>query len=298
MKKFAIFIDSTGELNKEFREKYDVDYCPMQINFEGKEYVASLDYDSGYTPHELYEKMRGGMRVRTSQVLNQTFDTKFRAALDKGYDVLYIACSSGLSASVQAASIIGKELEKEYAASGLRVVAFDSLISGYAQGSMAMKASEMRKAGKTLDEVVTWLTENRLRFNQFATTDNLTYLAKAGRVKASKAFFGNLFGVKPIIISDVKGQNFAFKKEKGRKASLAEVARLTVEAADDIENQVIYIGHCDDEEAAKFVKEEILKIAKPLDFYIGPIGPIVGASCGPGMIGVYCFGKEVTIVGE
>lgn len=296
MRKFAILIDSTGELNKEFREKYDIDYCPMQINFEGKEYIASLDYDSGYTAHELYEKMRGGMRVRTSQVLNSTFDTKFRAALEKGEDVLYIACSSGLSASVGAASILSKDLEKEY--KGSKIVCFDSLISGYAQASMAIKASEMRKEGKSLDEVVAWLTANRLRFNQFATTDNLTYLAKAGRVKASKAFFGNLFGVKPIIISDIVGQNYAFKKEKGRKASLMEVARLTVEAADDIEHQVIYIGHCDDEEAAKFVKEEILKLAKPLDFYIGPIGPIVGASCGPGMIAAYCFGKEVTIKGE
>ncbi|MDY6429874.1 MAG: DegV family protein [Bacilli bacterium] len=295
-RKFAILIDSTGELNKEFRTKYDIDYCPMQLAFEGKEYLASLDYDSGYTPHEIYQKEAQGVRVTTSQVTNETYLNKFKKYLDEGKDILYIACSSALSASVNAAKLVAKELEKEY--KGAKIICFDSLITGYAQADMALRASKMREEGKSLDEVFAWLDANKLRFNQFATTPTLTYLARAGRVKGSKAFLGNLFGVKPIIISDIKGNNFAYKKVKGRKPSLIEIAKSAVEAAEDIEHQVIYIGHCDDEEAALFVKEEILAMAKPLDIYIGPIGPIVGASCGPGMIATYSFGKEVTILGE
>ena len=44
------------------------------------------------------------------------------------------------------------------------------------------------------------------------------------------------------------------------------------------------------------VKEEILKLAKPAEIYVGPIDPIVGASTGPGTLITYCFGKEVTLV--
>ena len=47
-------------------------------------------------------------------------------------------------------------------------------------------------------ETAQYIEEIRLCVNQFGTVGSLEYLRRAGRVKASKAFFGNLFGVKPI----------------------------------------------------------------------------------------------------
>ena len=39
----------------------------------------------------------------------------------------------------------------------------------------------------------------------------------ANRVSGAAAFFGNLFNVKPMIISDIHGYNVAIEKVKGRK---------------------------------------------------------------------------------
>jgi fatty acid-binding protein DegV len=105
--------------------------------------------------------------------------------------------------------------------------------------------------------------EQAPKYNQFGAIDDLTYLKRAGRVSASSAFFGNLFGVKPIVISDIKGHNYAYKKVKGRKASLIDIAQETVAATEDIEHATIWIGHIDDPEGAEFVRQEILKLAKP-----------------------------------
>ena len=99
-------------------------------------------------------------------------------------------------------SKVAKELADEYPNN--TVFCVDSLISSLGQGSLAIKASELRAEGKTAVETADFLISNRLKFNQFGTADTLEYLRRAGRVKASKAFFGNLFGVKPIIISDIK----------------------------------------------------------------------------------------------
>ncbi|OPZ36682.1 MAG: Fatty acid-binding protein [Tenericutes bacterium ADurb.BinA155] len=296
MNSFAILIDSTGDLGKDLRKQYDIDYCPMGISIDGKDYPASLDWDQGMTPHQLYDLMRQGMKFYTSQVPAQTFESKFKQYLDQGLDVYYIACSSGLSGSVNIARSVAAKLAPAYPHQ--KIVCFDSLISGYAQGAMAIKASEMRKEGKGLDEVAAWLDKNKLRYNQFGAIDDLTYLKRAGRVSASSAFFGNLFGVKPIVISDTKGHNYAYKKVKGRKASLIDIAQETVAATDDIEHSTIWIGHIDDPEGAEFVRQEILKLAKPGNIYVGPIGPIVGGSTGPGTVATYCFGKEVTVCGE
>jgi len=290
---FKIILDSTSDLSKDLRDKYDLDYCRMGVTVLDKEYYADLDYKE-YSHKEFYDWMRNGARIYTSQVGDIEFKEVFSKYLKEGYDILYIACSSGLSASYNASLKVKEELLKEF--TDRRIECFDSLISGFAQGSMGIKASLMQKEGKTLDEVLTYLYENRLRFNQFGLIDDLNYLKRAGRVKASKAFFGNLFGVKPIVISDVKGKNYAAYKAHGRKGSINETARLTVEAMEGDYNQVVYIAHADVEEDAKLLKQAIINLKPEIkNFYMGYLGPIIGASTGPGTIATYVFGKEVTL---
>jgi len=291
MNKIKIFIDSTGDLPKDLRDKYDIDYCPMVVTVDDKEVIASLDYDQGYTLKQFYDVMREGRRIFTSQVPDHVFVEKFTAALKDGFDILYIGCSSKLSASVLAGEKVALGLRKEFPNN--RIVVFDSKISCYGQGEMAIIASKMRKEGKTLDEIEAWLSLNIFKFNQFATVDSLLYLKRAGRVSATSAFFGNIFGVKPILISDRLGQNLAIEKIKGTKQSLLYLAKAAVEAGEDLTGKTIFIGHADAIKAAEFVRDEILKLAPGVNIYIGPIGPIVGASTGPGTIGVYVFGKEV-----
>ena len=132
--------------------------------------------------------------------------------------------------------------------------------------------------------------------NQEATVESLTYLKQAGRVSAMSAFFGGLLSVKPIIISDVKGNNVSIEKVKGRKNSLTRVAERVAERYIAGDYPDIWIRHCDCYEDAITLKNEIssrLSVPDEL-FHIGYAGPILGASCGPGMIAVYFNGKEVT----
>ncbi len=295
MREFAIVTDSTSDLCHDLREKYNIDYVQMNISYDDKELPASLDWEI-YTAKQLYDVMRAGKRVRTTQVPYGSFLEKFRKYASEGKDVLYISCSSALSGSINIARSVKEEVLEEY--KDARIECVDSLISCLGQGLLVIEVAKLREEGKNLDEVIEWLENNKLKMQQAATVEDLEYLKRAGRVKASSAFFGNLFGVKPIIISDVIGQNYAFKKVKGRTASLKYLVEYMKENVVDIENQVIGIGHADNIEAANFVKDEILKEFKPKEIFIDYIGPIVGASVGPGTIGLYFMGKEVTIKGE
>ena len=234
--------------------------------------------------------MRSGKRYKTVQVTVKTFDEKFREHLSKGEDILYIACSSGLSGSVKTAQVISQELRSDFP--DRKIVCIDSLISGLGQGSMAIKAAQMRDEGKSLDETAAWIEDNKLFFNQYGTVENLDYLKAAGRVTASSAFFGNLFSVKPILISDLEGHNLAVKKVKGRKSSLYELAAMTAQYITDPLSQTIYIGHADDEEAANVVAEKIKELIPGASTSLYVIGPIVGASVGPGTIIVFYSGRH------
>ncbi len=294
MSEFVIFGDSTCDLSKAIREQYGIEYVAMNYVVDDQEYVASLDWQS-HPVHDFYNLMRDGKRVFTTQVPKQNYIDAFTAALDAGKDIVYISCSSALSGSIGTAQVVAQELAETYPEASIHCI--DSLISSLGQGHLLITAAQCRAEGKSAAETAEYIKSIRLQVNQCGTVDSMEYLRRAGRIKASKAFFGNLFGIKPLIISDIKGQNYAYKKVKGAANARAAIAQHAVDAADGV-YETLYISHADDEEAAIALKDEILALAPFKNVVFGYIGPIVGASVGPGTIIAYTFGKEVTIEGN
>lgn len=292
MRKFAILTDSCSDLSKELREKFDIDYVKNIIAINGKEFPVSLDWEY-FSAKEYYDMMRKGVKTKSTQVPQKDFYDYFLKCAQEGIDVLYVGCSSALSGSVNAAKIMKEDILEEYP--NIKIEIVDCLVSSFGEGLQAIKAAELRAEGKTIEEVRDYLLENRLKFLQYGSVETLEYLRRAGRVKATAAFFGNIFSVKPIIISDIKGQNYAYKKVKGRRASILEIIKQVKENIVNPENQYIGIGHADCLEDAEFIKEQLEKEINVKGFYINNINPAVGASVGPGMFGVYFVGKEVTV---
>ncbi|WP_034442503.1 DegV family protein [Butyrivibrio sp. AE2032] len=291
MATFDVLTDSTSDLTPELRQEYSIDYFEMEFSTEEKTYQASLDWND-IGAHAFYETMRNDVKYRTAQVSVKNFTDKMRAHLSEGKDIIYIACSSALSSSVKTAYIVRDELREEFP--DRKVICIDSLISGMAQGMLAIECAKMRDQGKTVEECGEWLEDNKFFYNQCATTETLSYLKEAGRVTASSAFFGNLFAVKPIIISDSKGQNLAVKKVKGRKSSFTEIADHVSNYIVSPEKQTVWIGHADCFFDAEQLEMEIKSKIKGVNVKKYVIGPIVGVSVGPGTLICNYFGKSKT----
>ena len=294
-KDYAIVGDSTCDLTSELRKKYSIEYVKMNYVVEGSEYPASLDWES-HTAQEFYGLMRNGKRVTTTQVPRGVFESEFKKHLQAGRDILYIGCSSALSGSVNLARTIAEELIEEYPERN--IICIDALNSSLGQGMMLIKAAMLREEGVSIEENAAYIEENKLRVNQCGTVASLEYLRKAGRVKASSAFFGNLFGVKPIIISDAIGQNYAIKKVKGAINARKEIARMIAEEAIEPEHHQLCITHADCEAEALALRDEILALKPFAGVTLNYIGPIVGASVGPGTVIAYCYGEKVTVEGK
>lgn len=289
MNKIKIITDSTSDLSKQIRDEYGIDYCCMGFSLGETDYKASLDWED-FSFHDYYEKMRSGSLFKTIQVTTKQFLETFTKYLQEGMDIVYIGCSSALSGSVASAEMLARELRREY--KGQQILCVDSLISGMGQGMMVIEAAKMRDEGKSAEEIAQYLEESKMYCDQVGTVESLEYLKKAGRVSASSAFFGNLFAVKPILISDKTGQNLAVKKVKGRKSSLEETAEQVRKYIDPSVEQTVYISHADDEQAALRVESMIREKVPGVPTELAKIGPIVGASVGPGTIIVYFHGAS------
>lgn len=295
MRQVKIITDSCSDLSVELLERYDVDYVKMKTVYEGKETDASLAWEF-YSPKEFYGIMRDGKRITTTQVPVEEFQAGFTKWLDKGYDIVYIGCSTKQSGSVNTATVVARQLLEKY--EGAAVHCIDSLRASMGEGLLALRAAELRDAGLSADEIAEKILAVRNNVVEFVAVHTLDALRRAGRVKASAAFFGNLLGIKPIIIADKNGVQTPVTKVKGRKKSLDEIVARLKAAIRDPENQTVYLAHADcNEEEVNYVKEAILREIPCKDVYVNYIGPIIGASIGPDAVALLCFGEEVTFEG-
>lgn len=293
MRDYVILSDSCCDLDADLRKKYGIEYIPMRIIFGDTDIPASLDWEK-ISPKEFYDMMRGGVRVRTAQINADEFKEAFSKYLDEGKDVMYIACSSALSNSYKS-SLMAHDILAQERPDG-KIVCIDSRNACLGLGMICMTASELRAEGKSIDETAQYIEAHKQEINQFATVESLNYLKRAGRVSTTSAVFGGLLQVKPIIISDADGQNVAVEKVKGRKNSLVRLADLFKETYRSNPHQRICIGHADAPEAAEELKA-LVKERMPeegVEVITAGIGPIIGATTGPGTLAVYCYGKEVT----
>ena len=292
MRKVKVIADSCADLNVEQLNKYGIAFAKMSTSCDGVESVATLTWTEDEV-HALYNKMRDGKRIITAQVSVEEFQRIFEEYLKQDMDIVYIGCSSKQSGSVNTGFVTAKKLMEKY--EGSTIICIDSLNASMGEGMLAIEAAKMANDGASATEIEAHILSIRKKVNQYVTVHSLDALKRAGRVKGSAAFFGNLMGVKPIIISDANGDQAAYKKVKGRQKSFEEIVALLKSTMIEPENQVVYLTHadCAKEEIDGLV--ELIKKEIPCqDVEVGYIGPIIGASIGPDAVGIWGFGQEVT----
>ena len=288
MKKFVIVSDSTCELTEDLRKHYDVEYIPMYISYDNTSLHADVDWVK-LSAKDFYDLQRNDTRVFTSQVPVGDYVERFEQYIQDGYDILSISCSSGLSASIKASMVAREQLMEKYPTA--TIVCVDSLTCSFGLGLLCMYASKLRAEGKDIHQVAQALEELKGNVNQLGTVDDLKYLKRAGRISATTAVFGTLLNIKPIILSNNKGENVSAEKVKGRIKSFRRIAELTKELYTGANMGGIFIAHGDCLEGAEKLRDHILQLMPDAQITIGILNPIVGASCGPNTLAVYFVGQ-------
>ena len=154
MRDYVIVTDSASDLPKEILKEYDIPCLPLYYSIDGVIYGDEKNIE----PHEFFELMRKGA-MPTTMGCNPEYATEmFRSILNQGKDILHIAFSSALSVSYNSARIAAEDLKEEFPDSNIVVI--DSKAASLGQGLLVYKAATLKKEGKSLEEVKTWIEEN------------------------------------------------------------------------------------------------------------------------------------------
>jgi DegV family protein with EDD domain len=288
MKDFQIFTDSCCDLPIEYIKEKNIEFASLTCGYGGKQYFD--DFGQSLTHKQFFQDLRNGQTPLTSQPSVEEFYQKFKTILEKNKDILYICVSSGLSGTENSATVAKNMLLEEYPEMKISIV--NILTASLGQGLMVMKAFEMKEMGKSHDEIVNYMEENKQRLNTYMTVDDLHHLKRGGRLSSAAAMLGIVLHIKPILTINNEGRVMTVLKIKGRKSSIKKLAEIVAERILNPEDQVIGVCHGDCIEEALKLKESILQLVKVKDIIINFTGPAVGTHGGPGNLAVFFMGKE------
>ena len=289
MHSYIFMTDSDSDISYQFVDENDVEMVYMPYIVDGKEYMDDLGRAG--TQKAYFQKMRAGTAPKTSLLPVSAYLEYFEPHLKAGKDILFIAFSSKMSATQENAKNAREEILKQYPDRRIEIV--DTLSISRPMALLVEKAYALYEAGKTMDEIIAWVMENRLRSQAWFTVDDLVYLKRGGRISAVAATMGSLMDLKPILTLCKDGSMTAENKIRGRKSALRYLADKTAENILDPAGQEILIMHADAVDDAKRL-EALIRERVP---NLGPvkhvlIGPVIGAHAGPGTVASVFMGKE------
>ncbi len=276
MARVGIVCDSTCDLGLEWFKDNDVRMVPLRVMF-GKE--TSLDWEE-MSPELFFPKLTSSPALpTTSQPSPADFTKAYQELADAGFDeIVSVHLTSPLSGTFESAT-----MAKEGSPIPVRVV--DTKRVSHATGLAVKAAVEARDAGKSAEEIERIAIDVAASTNFYFVLDTLEYLVKGGRAGKASGLLGSVLNIKPILTFNQEGTIEPFKKVKGLKKAMAEVAVAAAEDSREYPIRLI-VFHS----TAPHLAEEILTlfddagVRYELDS-VGLVGSVIGTYTGPNAIG-------------
>ena len=294
MNSFAIVTDSFCELTKEVRKEYDIDFIPGHMTFasDGREAFFNLEWDC-ISREDFYSTIKKDPNAFTSSPPSiEEIAVKFEEYASKNIPIFSITLSSKMSGTynffLQAK---GKILEK-YPEAKIEII--DSLKPGPAYGIMLVEAAEMRAQGKSFEEVSEYMKSHVNHFHQCGTIDDLRFVALKGRITNSKAFFGQLVGIKPFAELSRAGMPSVIGNTKGEKKSLKIWIDYMKATGGDFTNKTILMGDSMRGDLLAVFKKMIEDELHPRKIVMTEMFAGCGLNVGPGLMSAYYEGIEIS----
>ncbi len=291
---YVFMTDSDSDLPYDIADARGIQVIKMPYALDGKEYMD----DNGRTndPHAFFQKMRDGAAPNTSLLPIDSYLETFEPILQDGKDILFIAFSSKMSATLNNAREAREMLLKKYPERKLLIV--DTLLISAPMSLLVLRAHDLYLNGATMEEIEQYVLDRRFHFLTWMTVDDLKYLKRGGRISPTKAFFGSMLDIKPLITMGRNGLMVSVGQVKGRKKALRTIVDNVVENIEHPEDQEIVIMQADVVDEAERVREALLqRIPNVRSVRVQAIGPVIGAHCGPGTIAICFEGKLNPIEG-
>ena len=141
---YVFMTDASCDLTQELINEIGVEVLPMEFHMEDKSYLHYPDCRM-MSLSEFYDKLKGGVDSKTTQINYDSFYKSFENYLKAGKDIIYTGISTGLSGTYNTCMMAVKDLQNVYP--DRKIIVIDSLCDSAGLGLL------IYLAGKKYSEV-------------------------------------------------------------------------------------------------------------------------------------------------
>ena len=283
-RRVAIVTDSTADLPPALAAARSITVVPLTLHFEGRSLLDGVDI----TPAEFYRLLpTATTHPTTSQPSPGRFAETYSALLLDHDEVVSIHISEKLSGTLESARQAADMTDPK------RVHVIDSEVVSMSLGLVTLVASALAEQKEAAGTIEAHVVGMRPHLHTYFSVATLEFLRRGGRIGRASALLGSVLQVKPVLcIRD--GLVTPLERVRTFDRALNRVVELTREVNRG-KGVCLIVGHADAQADAERVARELEPIADTL--MIQPLGPVVGAHAGPGVVGVGCYPADLFPLG-
>lgn len=286
---YQIYSDATADTCPSMLEGLpQAEIIPMEVMLGDRPRTYGPGGD--LTVEQFYAEQRAGKFASTSQINPLVYRKAFEKSLKAGLDIIYLCFSSGLSGTIERARQCMRELAEEYPER--KLICVDTLCASVGEGFLLCEALKKQAEGMSIEELASWVKENRLRVCHWFTVDTFDHLRHGGRVSGAVAMIGTALQIKPLLHVDETGHLQVMGKPRGRRKAIETQLSLMRQGWTPEMGKMVAIGHGDCPADAELLRETMAQNFPEAQIHIAPIGPIIGAHTGPDMLAILYWGNN------
>lgn len=243
-----IVVDSCCELNLDMMEGVDVSFVPFKLSIGSNDFLD----DENLNIEDFRIKMEESKEpVKTACPSPMDFFEKFEG------DIVYVVTiTSELSGTYQSAMIAKEMYLKEYP--GAKVHVFDSRSAVAGETAVFLNLVKCIKEGKSFEETVADTEDVINRSSTIINLASLSNLAKNGRIPKIAGKLSKVLNIR-MIGKAKDGKIVPVSIERGLKRSIKSLVNKALDICDKSLKTAIVISEANALEAAKEVREMLLK---------------------------------------
>ena len=278
---YQLFCDSNCELWYTTVAELGLNVIRMPYTLDDKEYFYDMGEHTDFKA--FFDRMRAGSVPKTSALNEYAYTEYFEPVLERGEDIYYVTFSHKMSATFNAMDAAIAKLKEKYPER--RIMTKDAKTISLGSGFVTYYAALKYREGASMEELDAYLDELIPHTATYFAVEDLTYLHRGGRISSATKIVGGLLGIKPILYFDEEGKIVSIAKAKGFKNALSKLTEYMREKGSELDKYKVFILHADSEKPAQEFAEK-LRNEFGADVVVQSVGPVIGAHCGPGTIGL------------
>lgn len=273
-----IIADSACDLPAELVEQYGILIMPMHISFG----EATYDDQVELSTEDFYQRLTTGREFpTTSYPAIGRYQDAVDAELAAGNQVLIITIASPLSGCYDSLRLLFADYSPE------RVAVVDSQSATLGEGAIVLAAARLAADGCSFAELLAAMPGLVARSQGYGAINNLTYLAKGGRISGTAATVATALNIKPVINICPDGSLEVAQKVRGMAKALSWLAARVKRDGLDFRQTTLFVSYIVQEESARRLLEQLRQEMELGEVIFSQIGPTVGTHLGPGCVALF-----------